>query len=186
MRVISPSENINDSVTGGRKVRLSRIVSVTRLRVISLAVAVVLVGCVMAVATPSSGITQVMVGGGVYEDIDVDAKRPDWKAWLKVKGTSDVVVNSNTAVPGANGGWHSHPGLSIVSVVEGAVTLYDADDPACMPTVVTAGHGFVEAGDHVHVLRNEGNVQARWITTAIRPRGSAGRIDQPDPGHCPF
>ena len=137
-------------------------------------------------ATPSSGITQVVVGSAVYGDIDVDARRPDWKAWLKVKGTSDVFVNSNTAVPGANGGWHSHPGLSIVSVVAGAVTLYDADDSTCSPTVVTAGHGFVEPGDHVHLVRNEGPVDAKWITTAIRPAGSAGRIDQPDPGTCPF
>ena len=139
-----------------------------------------------ALATPSFGITQTIVGSAVYDDINIEARRPDWRARLRVQGTSDVFVNSNTAVPGANGGWHSHPGLSIVSVVAGAVTLYDGDDPTCTPTIVTAGHGFVEAGDHVHILRNEGFVDAKWITTAIRPAGSVGRIDQPDPGNCPF
>jgi quercetin dioxygenase-like cupin family protein len=166
--------------------RSQRHLSLTPLRIVGAVVAAVLLGCALAMATPSFGITQILVGRAVYDEIDADAKQPGWKAWLKTKGMSDVNVNSNTAIPGANGGWHSHPGLSIVSVVEGAVTLYDADDPTCTPTLVTAGHGFVEPGNHVHLLRNEGTVEARWITTAIRPAGSAGRIDQPDPGNCRF
>jgi len=51
------------------------------------------------------------------------------------------------------------------AVTQGAVWLYDADDPTCTPTVVSA---------------------ARWTTTAIRLAGSAARIDQPNPGNCPF
>jgi quercetin dioxygenase-like cupin family protein len=105
---------------------------------------------------------------------------------LKVKGVSDVFVSSHSVIPGGFSGWHSHPGLSIVSVTQGAVWLYDVNDPECAPTIVPAGHGFVEAGDHVHMLRNEGSVEARWTTTSIRPAGSAGRIDQPNPGNCPF
>jgi quercetin dioxygenase-like cupin family protein len=105
---------------------------------------------------------------------------------LKVKGVSDVFVTSHSVIPGGFSGWHSHPGLSVVSVTQGAVWLYDANDPACAPTIVPAGHGFVEAGDHVHMLRNEGGIEARWTTTSIRPAGSAGRIDQPNPGNCTF
>jgi quercetin dioxygenase-like cupin family protein len=156
------------------------------MRFVGAAVAAGALAQLVALATPSSGITQVVVGHAAYDAIDADAKQPGWKAWLKTKGESDVYVNSNTGIPGASSGWHSHPGLSIVSVVAGTVTLYDADDPTCTPTVVTAGHGFVEAGDHVHILRNEGTVNAQWVTTAIRPAGSAARIDQPDPGNCPF
>jgi hypothetical protein len=137
--------------------------------------------------TPSFGITQTILAHAVYSDVQIDAKRlPEWGAFLKVKGVSDVFVNSNIGVPGAYSGWHSHPGLSIVSVTQGAVWLYDADDPTCTATVVTAGNGFVEAGDHVHILRNEGVIDAAWTTTAIRPAGSAARIDQPNPGNCPF
>lgn len=137
-------------------------------------------------ATSSFGISQTTVATALYTDVEIDAKRPDWKAALKVKGVSDVVVTTNNAIPGGHSGWHSHPGLSVVSVTQGAVWLYDADDPTCAPTIVPAGHGFVEAGDHVHILRNEGTIDARWTTTAIRPAGSAGRIDQPTPGNCTF
>jgi hypothetical protein len=138
-------------------------------------------------ATASSGTSQTTIANALFMDIDIQAKRlPEWGAFLKIKGVSDVFVTSNSAVPGGHSGWHSHPGLSVVSVTQGAVWLYDADDPSCAPTIVPAGHGFVEAGDHVHILRNEGGVDAKWTTTSIRPAGSAGRIDQPNPGNCPF
>ena len=147
----------------------------------------------LAWATQSMGITQVIVANALYEGVNAAARRPPdgvdpgWNATLKISGESDIFVNSNTAVPGANGGWHSHPGLSIVSVTEGAVSNYAAEDPNCTPTIITAGHGFVEPGNHVHLLRNEGTVDAKWTTTAIRPAGSAARIDQPAPaGNCPF
>jgi hypothetical protein len=139
-----------------------------------------------ALATPSFGTSQSTLASSLHTAFDVDAKRADWKASLKVKGVSDVVVTSHSVIPGGYSGWHSHPGLSIVSVTQGAVWLYDADDLTCAPSIVPAGHGFVEAGDHVHILRNEGGVEAKWTTTSIRPAGSAGRIDQPNPGNCPF
>ena len=155
-------------------------------RMVWAAVGIMLLSGAAAFATPSFGTTSATVASALYTDIDVDAKRPDWKASLKVKGVSDVFVTSHSIIPGGHSGWHSHPGLSVVSVTQGAVWLYDADDPACAPTIVLAGAGFVEPGDHVHVLRNEGSVEARWTTTSIRPAAAAGRIDQPNPGNCPF
>ena len=146
----------------------------------------------LALATPSIGVTQVILANALYEGVNVAARRPPdgvdsgWKAILKITGSSDIFVNSNTAIPGANGGWHSHPGLSIVSVTQGAVWHYPAEDPNCTPTIITAGHGFVEPGNHIHLLRNEGTVDAKWTTTAIRPAGSPARIDQPAPGNCAF
>jgi hypothetical protein len=47
--------------------------------------------------------------------------------------------------------------------------------------------GFVDpGGDHVHILRNEGDVEARTITVQLIPAGAARRIDAADPGHCTF
>lgn len=160
-----------------------------KLAVLTVLVATLSAG--VAFATDSYGITQVAVSIALYEGIDITAQRqgvegPGWRAKLKVTGFSDVAVTSNTAIPGAYSGWHSHPGLVIVSVTQGALSLYDADDPTCTATVVTAGNGFVEAGDHVHIVRNEGTVDAKWTTTAIRPAGAAARIDQPAPDNCRF
>lgn len=165
---------------------MSRIKLTTSRMIWVIALAVTLSGAA-ALATPSFGTSQTNLARALYTDIDIHAKRlPEWSAFLKVKGVSDVFVNSNSAIPGGHTGWHSHPGLSIVSVTQGAIWLYDADDPSCTPTIVPAGNGFVEPGDHVHILRNEGGVDAKWTTTAIRPAGSAGRIDQANPGNCPF
>ena len=159
---------------------------VTNRRIVWAAILSVLLPGAAALATPSFGTSQSTIASAIQTNIEIDAKRPYWKASLKVKGVSDVFVTSHSVIPGGFSGWHSHPGLSIVSVTQGAVWLYDADDPACAPTIVSAGYGFVEAGDHVHMLRNEGGIEARWTTTAIRPAGSAGRIDQPNPGNCTF
>lgn len=149
-------------------------------------VGIMLLSGAAAVATPSFGTAQATLASALYTDIDIDAKRPDWKASLTVKGVSGVFVTSHSIIPGGYSGWHSHPGLSVVSVTQGTLWLYDASDPNCAPTIVTAGHGFVESGDHVHMVRNEGGVEATWTTTAIRPAGSTGRIDQPNPGNCSF
>ena len=148
------------------------------------------VAAVVVWATPTSGITQVVLSLGLHNGINAAARlQPKdndsgWKASLKVSGATNIAVNSNTAAPGATSGWHSHPGLSIVTVTEGAVWDYSAEDPNCKPRIITAGHGFVEPGNHVHLVRNEGTVEAKWVTTAIRPAGSQGRIDQPAPAHC--
>jgi hypothetical protein len=156
-------------------------------RIICAGLVAVLMSSVAVLATPSFGITQVIVAQALYGDIKADVHRHGWKASLKVKGVSDVVVRNNSAIPGGYTGWHSHPGVSIVSVTQGAVWNYHADDPTCTPTIITAGQGFVEAGeDDVHILRNEGAVEARWTTTAIVPANAPARIDQPAPGNCPF
>jgi hypothetical protein len=127
-----------------------------------------------ALATPSVGITQTIVAQAVYAPINAYAKRKGWHALLHVSGISDVLVRNNSAIPGAQTGWHSHPGLSIVSVTQGAVWNYDADDPSCTATLITAGHGFVEAGDHVHLLRNEGDIDA--LGNGTRRRCNRRRI----------
>ncbi len=83
-------------------------------------------------------------------------------------------------------GWHSHPGPSIVVVKSGTLTLYHGDDPSCTPQPVPAGTGFVDDGGDVHVVRNEGAVDAVVYVTSLVPKGAGRRIDEPSPGNCPF
>jgi hypothetical protein len=61
-----------------------------------------------------------------------------------------------------------------------------ADDAMCMPHVVQAGEGFVDAGGDIHIVRNEGTVPLVTIVTSLVPAGAARRIDEPDPGNCNF
>jgi quercetin dioxygenase-like cupin family protein len=144
-----------------------------------------LFGAIVA-ATPSSGITQVPVATGVFAPFNVKRTRENWEVELKAEGTfTTISYQSSTAIPGATTGWHSHPGPLFVTVTAGAVTVYNAEDPTCSPRVFTAGQGFVEPKT-VHILRNEGTVDARWTSANIRPIDQPTRYDAADPGTCPF
>ena len=150
-------------------------------------------------ATPPGGFTGTTLAVGQYGNIDVfnHAVLPDseesrhhgslWLSWQKTKGKSDLYVQSNVWVPGGTTGWHTHPGHSLITVTAGTVTAYDGDDPQCRPHVYTQGMGFVDSGgDHVHIIRNEGTVEARTVAVQLIPAGAPRRIDAPDPGNCAF
>jgi hypothetical protein len=73
-----------------------------------------------------------------------------------------------------------------VVVKAGALTLYLAADPTCTGRVVQAGSGFVDNGGDVHVVRNEGSVDAVVNVVSLVPQGFARRIDEPAPANCGF
>jgi quercetin dioxygenase-like cupin family protein len=153
-----------------------------------------------AVATPASGFVGTTLAVGRFGEIDVFShlipehgpefeghKRDFWLSWQKTKGLSDLYVQSNVWQPGGSTGWHSHPGHTLVTVTEGTVTAYEGDDPDCKPHAYTKGMGFVDhVTDHVHIVRNEGNVPATAIAVQLIPAGAARRIDAENPGHCSF
>lgn len=141
-------------------------------------------------ATPSSGFTGTTLGKATFDEIDVKnftLPANFWQSRLKTEGLSDVYVQSNVWAPGGTTGWHTHPGHSLILVTAGMVTAYEGDDPACTPHVYLQGMGFVDpGGGHVHVLRNEGSVEARTIAVQLIPAAAVRRIDAPAPGNCPF
>ena len=143
-------------------------------------------------ATPSQGFTSTTLALGSIGEIDVsnDFISDKGKIWLSsqnTKGKSDLYVQSNVWDPGGDTGWHSHPGHSLIVVTAGTVTGYEGHDPNCKPHVYTTGMSFVDpGGSHVHILRNEGTVQATTIAVQLIPAGQPRRIDAPDPGYCHF
>ena len=144
-------------------------------------------------ATPASGFVGTTLAVGRFEDIDVGNRdagahegRP-WQSRQKAKGASDLYVQNNVWAPGGTTGWHTHPGHSLIIVTAGTVTAYEGDDPSCTPHVYTVGMGFVdEGGDHVHVLRNEGTVEARTVAVQLIPAAAPRRIDAVANPACPF
>jgi hypothetical protein len=152
-------------------------------------------------ATPAVGFTATTVASGTFGEIDVlnksiipDSSKNDRRAkvWLslqKTEGPSDLYVQSNVWQPGGSTGWHTHPGNSLIIVTEGTVTEYEGPDPECRPHVYTRDMTFVDPhshGNHVHIIRNEGNVVARTTTIQLIPAGATRRIDVADPGNCHF
>jgi hypothetical protein len=70
-----------------------------------------------------------------------------------------------------------HPGHSLIIVTEGAVTAYDGDDPECKPHLYTKGMGFVDHAEHVHIIRNEGDVVAKATAVQLVAASAVRRID---------
>jgi quercetin dioxygenase-like cupin family protein len=139
-----------------------------------------------ALATPGAGVTSTLFAVGTFDEIHAKTLSSSWQARIDTKGATDVHVLENRIAPGGTFGWHSHPGPSIVVVKSGALTLYKGDDPTCTPNVIAAGSGFVDDGGDVHVVRNEGSVDAVVYVTSLVPKGAGRRIDEPSPGNCPF
>ena len=98
-----------------------------------------------------------------------------------------ATVVENTAKPGGHSGWHTHPGPCLITIKSGTDTFYDGDDPTRTPHIYPTGAGVIDPGDgHIHVLRNEGNVDLVTVTVQILPAGALRRIDAPDPGNYAF
>ena len=135
-------------------------------------------------ATPGSGVTSTLFAVGAFEELEAKALSSDWQARISTKGATDVHVLENRIAPNGTFGWHSHPGPSIVVVKSGALTLYHGDDPTCTGQIVPAGSGFVDDGGDVHVVRNEGSVDAVVYVTSLVPHGATRRTDEPKPSFC--
>jgi quercetin dioxygenase-like cupin family protein len=137
-------------------------------------------------------VTTSTIGVGRFTDIDAKVKtdiNPGtptkfWKSRIQTRKSSDLHVLQNTIAPGGTFGWHRHPGPSLVIVKSGTATFYLASDPTCAPHVVPAGSGFVDQGQDVHVVRNEGSVDLVTVVVSLVPAGFDRRIDEPSPGSC--
>jgi quercetin dioxygenase-like cupin family protein len=139
-----------------------------------------------ALATDPVGWTRTILAGPIaFGEIDVKSHTDKHFAVIETGGLSDVYMVEFTVAPGGHSGWHSHPGVTIITVNSGAATEYHGDDPNCTPLVYQAGSGFtVEAGDN-YIIRNEGSTDLQLFALFLVPSGQAFRIDEPDPGHCP-
>src|SRR5262245_21106797 len=138
-------------------------------------------------ATTGSGISTTTIVQGNFDDIDVKTNFDGFKVDIDTKGAADLYVVSNVIVPGGHTGWHTHPGPSLITVKSGTITAYEGDDPTCTPHVYTAGQGFVDpGGGNVHMLRNEGTIDAETVAFQVLPAGAERRADAPSPGTCPF
>jgi len=146
-----------------------------------------------ALATPASGFTAVEQWKGVYPPLTLNTasdrktdKDDKWDLKLQTKDTSDIYVTRNAIAAGGQSGWHSHPGPSLITVTVGTIKAYESTNPACTPTTYHAGEGFVDYGDHAHLLRNESGAAAETVAVQFLPTGATRRIDEPKPTNCSF
>jgi hypothetical protein len=154
----------------------------------------------VASATPPSGLSNPPwspIIGHFPSGIDATAKtdinpgsaRDFWRTRIQAKGATDVQILENVIAPGGTFGWHSHPGPSLVIVQSGTLSAYHAPDctPEDFGPTSTLGSTFVDQGHDLHMVRNNGTVDADVYVVSFVPAGFQRRIDEPNPNPivCP-
>jgi quercetin dioxygenase-like cupin family protein len=102
---------------------------------------------------------------------------------IQTSGPSDFHIQRVTLEPGADSGWHTHPGIALDIVKEGMVTAY-IDDGKCEPLKVKAGEAFMFPANVVHMARNEGDEPAVLLVTYLVTAGADPRKDAEAPDNC--
>jgi len=173
------------------------IASATAIVALTAAAAALLV--VPALATPPSGVSNPPWSPviGHFNDIEATAKTDIdpgpathfWRARININNPTDVHIVENVIHPGGTFGWHSHPGPSLVVVNAGTLSVYHAPDctPQDFGPASALGSTFIDEGHDLHMVRNNGTVDADVYVVSFVPAGFPRRIDEPNPNPsiCP-
>lgn len=102
---------------------------------------------------------------------------------LTTDGPTDFHIHKVTVAPGADSGWHTHPGTALDIVTAGTVMAY-VDGPDCAPRRVDTGQAVFIAAGVTHLARNEGSVPAEIYVTYLVDAGAEPRADAAAPAGC--
>ena len=142
---------------------------------------------IIAWASMPSGVTATVLARGTYEPFKVNTgpeSLVDFQA--KSKSHLDIVVRRHEYAVGGSTGWHTHPGPVFITVVQGELTFYEADDRTCTPKFVSAGQGYVDDG-HGHIAINQSGRLATDISVILAPVNLPFRGELPVPNpYCGF
>ena len=133
----------------------------------------------IAVANPGTSTSTILAPRSTLSD---SVQANDTRIKFQTKDPTDLVTQQVTFTPGATSGWHHHPGVILVLVKTGVVTVHDAD---CNTTNYSAGQAFIEGGTDPMMVSNEGSVTAVDVATQVAPAGSPFRIEDDPPACAP-
>ena len=119
-----------------------------RMRVLAAIAGVALVGTLtaaVALGSPGSGTTPTnLVTANFDHTVHINSDRVKFET----KDSTDVRVQRLVFAAGSFSGWHHHPGLVLVTVESGSVTLWQADcSSVTYGPGLPAGAVFAEGGD---------------------------------------
>jgi quercetin dioxygenase-like cupin family protein len=161
---------------------MKRVLHTRKRKWLAAMIGVVLVGtaATVAVASPSFGLTStIFVTANLEQAVHVNSD----KVKFQTKGPTDVRVQRLDFAAGAFSGWHHHPGIVIVAVQSGAVTVTHADcGSVTYGPGLPAGSVFVEGGDEP--TQASSATGATVYVTYVAPDGAGFRVED-DPITCP-
>ena len=130
-----------------------------------------------AVASPGSGVTGTPL---VAANFDETAHWNSDRVKFQTKGPTDVSIVQLSFAAGSFSGWHHHPGVLVVSVASGLVTLTDS---SCNSKTYGPGSPngavFTEGGDEPVQASSAGGATAYVVT--IVPDGQPSRVEDDVP-----
>lgn len=160
------------SITALKAVRSRRIAALA-----VAAVAATAIAAPIALANPGTGTSSVVLGHRATLSNDVMVNEDRIK--FQTKDPTDIQMQTITFSPGATSGWHHHPGVILVIVETGQVTIFD--EHCMVMETVTAGHSFVESGDDPMMVLNQGSTPAVVYNAQVAPAGSPFRVEDTPP-----
>jgi quercetin dioxygenase-like cupin family protein len=153
-----------------------------RIHVVAATVGLVGVGAFapVALASPPSGFTPTLL---VKADFDETARVNSDRIKFQTKDPTDVAVQQIVFEPGGSSGWHHHPGIVIVAVKSGSVTVWDSDcNRKTYGPGLPNGAVFVESGDEPGLVTSAGGATSYATFVAPSADPPAFRIeDRPPP-----
>ena len=140
-------------------------------------------GGAMSVVTLALGLTGSYAVRGQVAPLQIiglaQGYSPDHNVNLHVGGPNDVLVADLIFQPGAQTGWHSHPGPVVVVIKSGALT--ETHSNGCI-TVHPQGSVFFEPAGEIHNATNDAAVVTEVYATFLSPAGASPLIPQANPG----
>ena len=132
-----------------------------------------------AIASPPSGFTPTNL---VRADLDTRVRLNSDRIKFQTKDPTDVLVQKIVIDPGGSSGWHHHPGMVLVAVQSGSVTVWDSN---CRRTTYGPGlpHGsvFVESGDEPGLVTSAAGATSYATLVAPNANPPVFRIEDDAP-----
>jgi quercetin dioxygenase-like cupin family protein len=137
----------------------------------------------IAYATPIVGLASPLFSVGQHaSDISTHGvgrtlSGEEFEVRLRTEGPSTVSTQDAAYAAGGHNGWHSHPGMVVVTIVSGALQWFDEN---CVETDYKAGDSWTE-GSKLHYFRVVGTTGLHATAFFITAQGAALRTDEAAP-----
>ena len=159
----------------------------TKLKLLVGAIAAVSVIVSVASATDTTGAVGnvILSSGTAIRDINANGNLAipdmdeDFSSHLATAGSSNIIQQEVSFVPGGTTGWHTHPGILLLTLAadSGPVDWYDSK---CGKTVYNAGDSWTE-GTKLHDVVNHGTINAHFFITYVVAQNVLKRTDHGAP-----
>lgn len=140
----------------------------------------------VAIATPTVGAWyNVILSTGTAKSVDSHShvalanSAEGYSVELEAEGASNFIQQELKLSPGGTTGWHTHPGLIMLTLAadSGPIDWYDAN---CNKRVYKAGDSWTE-GTKLHDVVNSSSQDSHFLATYVVPAGVNKRTDQAAP-----